>query len=153
LSDLYADYPQYISIQYTERLAEAGLEASVGSRGDSYDNALAEIVIGLSKTEVMRQTGAWARWRHDTGLPRAWLDHRGQLLAIPNRPGEVEVAGVDSWPAPGAGSPEIAPGRVRRSEEVADLGLNGPAEQDPYKGPPRFPGGVSGSAQRLRDGV
>jgi transposase InsO family protein len=50
---------QYVSIRYTERLAEAGLEASVGSRGDSYDNALAESVIGLFKTEVIRQAGPW----------------------------------------------------------------------------------------------
>lgn len=42
---------QYLAIRYTERLAEAGIEASVGSRGDSYDNALAESVIGLFKTE------------------------------------------------------------------------------------------------------
>jgi transposase InsO family protein len=43
---------QYVSIKYTERLAAAGLEPSVGSVGDSYDNALAETVIGLYKTEV-----------------------------------------------------------------------------------------------------
>lgn len=50
---------QYLSIRYTERLAEAGIEPSVGSRGDSYDNALAESVIGLFKTEVIRQRGPW----------------------------------------------------------------------------------------------
>lgn len=50
---------QYLSIRYTERLAEAGIEPSVGSRGDSYDNALAESVIGLFKTELIRQTGPW----------------------------------------------------------------------------------------------
>ena len=50
---------QYLSIRYTERLAEAGIEPSVGSRGDSYDNALAESVIGLFKTEVIRQGGPW----------------------------------------------------------------------------------------------
>jgi transposase InsO family protein len=50
---------QYLSIRYTERLAEAGIESSVGSRGDSYDNALAESVIGLFKTEVIRQGGPW----------------------------------------------------------------------------------------------
>lgn len=48
-----------ISIRYTERLAEAGIEPSVGSKGDSYDNALAESVIGLSKTEVIRRRGPW----------------------------------------------------------------------------------------------
>jgi putative transposase len=50
---------QYLSIQYTERLAEAGIEPSVGSRGDSSDNALAESVIGLFKTELIRQAGPW----------------------------------------------------------------------------------------------
>ena len=48
---------QYLSIRYTERLAAAGIEASVGSRGDAYDNALAESVIGLFKTEVIRHAG------------------------------------------------------------------------------------------------
>lgn len=48
---------QYLAIRYTERLAEAGLDPSVGSRGDSYDHALAESVIGLFKTEVIRKEG------------------------------------------------------------------------------------------------
>ena len=50
---------QYVSIRYTERLAEADIEPSVGSKGDSYDNALAESVIGLYKTEVIRQREPW----------------------------------------------------------------------------------------------
>ncbi len=50
---------QYLSIRYTERLAEAGIEPSIGSVGDSYDNALAESVIGLFKTEVIRRRGPW----------------------------------------------------------------------------------------------
>jgi transposase InsO family protein len=50
---------QYLSIRYTERLADAGIEPSVGSRGDSYDNALAESVIGLYKTELIRRRGPW----------------------------------------------------------------------------------------------
>jgi len=50
---------QYLSIRYTERLADAGIEPSVGSTGDSYDNALAECVIGLYKTEVIRRRGPW----------------------------------------------------------------------------------------------
>jgi transposase InsO family protein len=50
---------QYVSIRYTERLLEAGIEPSVGSIGDSYDNALAETVIGLFKTEVIRRRGPW----------------------------------------------------------------------------------------------
>jgi len=50
---------QYLSIRYTERLLDAGIEPSVGSRGDSYDNALAESVIGLFKTEVIHHRGPW----------------------------------------------------------------------------------------------
>ena len=50
---------QYLSIRYTERLAEAGLEASVGSKGDSYDNAMAETVIGLFKAEVIHRLAPW----------------------------------------------------------------------------------------------
>jgi putative transposase len=57
---------QYVSIRYTERLAEAGIEPSVGSRGDSYDNALAETINGLYKAELIhrRSRGRPARrWR------------------------------------------------------------------------------------------
>jgi transposase InsO family protein len=50
---------QYVSIKYTERLQDAGIQPSVGSVGDSYDNALAETVIGLYKTEVIRRLGPW----------------------------------------------------------------------------------------------
>lgn len=50
---------QYVSIRYTERLAEAGIEPSVGSKGDSYDNALAETINGLYKTEVIHRRGPW----------------------------------------------------------------------------------------------
>ncbi len=50
---------QYVSIRYTERLAEAGIEPSVGSRGDSYDNALAETINGLYKAELIHRRGPW----------------------------------------------------------------------------------------------
>ena len=52
---------QYLSIRYTERLKEAGVEPSVGSVGDSYDNALAESVIGLFKSEVIDRRGPWRK--------------------------------------------------------------------------------------------
>ena len=52
-----------VSIRYTERLAEAGIEASVGSIGDSYDNALAETINGLSKAELIRPNGRGAASR------------------------------------------------------------------------------------------
>jgi putative transposase len=50
---------QYVSIRYTERLGEAGIEPSVGSRGDSYDNALAETINGLYKTELIHRRAPW----------------------------------------------------------------------------------------------
>ena len=50
---------QYVSIKYTERLAKAGVEPSVGSVGDSYDNALAETINGLYKAEVIHRRGPW----------------------------------------------------------------------------------------------
>ena len=50
---------QYVSIKYTDRLAEAGIEPSVGSVGDSYDNALAETINGLYKAEVIHRRGPW----------------------------------------------------------------------------------------------
>ena len=65
---------QYLSIRYTERLAEAGIEPSVGSVGDSYDNALAETVIGLYKTEVIRQRGPWRNIEQVEFATLEWVD-------------------------------------------------------------------------------
>ncbi len=62
---------QYLSMRYTDRLADAGIAPSVGSRGDSYDNALAESIIGLFKTEVIRLKGPW---RHVEAVEFATLD-------------------------------------------------------------------------------
>src|SRR4051812_22825328 len=64
---------QYVSIKYTERLAEAGVEPSVGSIGDSYDNALAETINGLYKAEVIHRRGPW---RSFEAVEFATLDHR-----------------------------------------------------------------------------
>ncbi len=70
---------QYLSIRYTERLAEAGAVTSVGSRGDSYDNALAESVIGLYKAELVHRRGPW-RGLDDLELATLewvdWYNHR-----------------------------------------------------------------------------
>jgi len=65
---------QYLSIHYTERLAEAGIESSVGSVGDSYDNALAESVIGLYKTEVIRARGPWRNIESVEFATLEWVD-------------------------------------------------------------------------------
>jgi putative transposase len=80
---------QYLSIRYTERLAEAGIEPSVGTVGDSYDNALAESVIGLYKTEVILRRGPW---RHVEAVEFAtlewvdWFNNRRLLEPIGNIP-------------------------------------------------------------------
>ena len=65
---------QYLSIRYTERLAEAGAVCSVGSRGDSYDNALAEAVNGLYKTEIIRKSGPWRSLEHVELATAEWVD-------------------------------------------------------------------------------
>jgi transposase InsO family protein len=65
---------QYLSIRYTDRLADAGIEPSVGSRGDAYDNALAESVIGLFKTEVIRRQGPWRNLETVEFATLAWVD-------------------------------------------------------------------------------
>jgi transposase InsO family protein len=65
---------QYVSIKYTERLAEAGIEPSVGSVGDSYDNALAETINGLYKTEVIRPRGPWRSLEAVELATLEWVD-------------------------------------------------------------------------------
>ena len=65
---------QYVSIKYTERLVEAGIEPSVGSVGDSYDNALAETVIGLYKAEVIRRRGPWRSLEAVEFATLEWVD-------------------------------------------------------------------------------
>ncbi|MGB3167764.1 MAG: IS3 family transposase [Alteraurantiacibacter sp.] len=87
---------QYLAIRYTERLVEEGIEPSVGSVGDSYDNALAETVIGLFKTEVIRPRGPW---RHLEAVEFAtlewvdWFNNRRLLEPIGHiPPAEAEAA-------------------------------------------------------------
>jgi putative transposase len=80
---------QYLSIRYTERLAEAGVDASVGSVGDSYDNALAETVIGLFKTEVIYARGSWRYLESVEYATLEWIDwfnHRRSLEPIGHVP-------------------------------------------------------------------
>jgi transposase InsO family protein len=87
---------QYLSIRYTERLAEAGVEPSVGSVGDSYDNALAETIIGLFKAEVIRHRGPWRNFDAVEYATLEWVDwfnHRRLLEPIGNvPPAELEMA-------------------------------------------------------------
>jgi transposase InsO family protein len=80
---------QYVSIRYTERLIGAGIEPSVGSVGDSYDNALAETVIGLFKTEVIRRRGPWRSLEAVEYATLDWVDwynNRRLLEPIGNIP-------------------------------------------------------------------
>jgi len=65
---------QYLSIRYTERLAETGAVNSVGSKGDSYDNALAETMIGLYKTELVRNRGPWRGLEDLEYATLEWVD-------------------------------------------------------------------------------
>ncbi len=65
---------QYLAIRYTDRLAEAGAVTSVGSRGDSYDNALAETVMGLYKTELIRRRGPWRTAEQVELATAEWVD-------------------------------------------------------------------------------
>jgi transposase InsO family protein len=65
---------QYLSMRYTDRLSEAGIEPSVGSRGDSYDNALAESIIGLFKAEVIHRKGPWRHLEAVEFATLTWVD-------------------------------------------------------------------------------
>ena len=80
---------QYVSIKYTERLAEAGTEPSVGSVGDSYDNALAETINGLYKAEVIHRSGPWKSFDTVEYATLKWVDwfnNRRILGPIGNMP-------------------------------------------------------------------
>ena len=65
---------QYLSIRYSDKLAEAGIDASVGSVSDSYDNALAETINGLYKTEVIRHRGPWKNMDEVEYATLDWVD-------------------------------------------------------------------------------
>lgn len=80
---------QYVSIKYSERLAEAGIEPSVGSVGDSYDNALAETINGLYKAEVIHRRGPWRNFEAVEFATLEWVDwfnNRRLLAPIGNIP-------------------------------------------------------------------
>jgi putative transposase len=87
---------QYLAIRYTERLAEAGAACSVGSRGDSFDNALAETIIGLYKTELIRRRSPWKGLDEVEYATLEWVDwfnHRRLLEPIGHvPPAEFEAA-------------------------------------------------------------
>jgi putative transposase len=104
---------QYLSIRYTQRLAEAGAVTSIGSRGDSYDNAMAESVIGLYKTELIRRRGPWKGIDDVEYATLEWVDwfnHRRLLEPI----GHVPPA-------------EFEAVHYRREALVGTVGLNEPS--------------------------
>jgi transposase InsO family protein len=92
----HSDRSQYLSIRYTERLAEAVAVTSVGSVGDSYDNALAETIIGLYKTELIGRRGPWKGIDDVEYATLEWVDwfnHRRLLEPIGHvPPAEFEAA-------------------------------------------------------------
>jgi transposase InsO family protein len=98
---------QYLSIRYTERLAKAGIEPSVGSVGDSYDNALAETIIGLYKTEVIRRNGPWRNIEEVEFGTLEWVDwfnNRRLFEPIGNiPPDEFEALYYERQEAPAMG--------------------------------------------------
>ena len=94
---------QYLSIRYTNRLAEADISPSVGSVGDSYDNALAESVIGLYKTELIRNKGPWRDLDHVEYATLEyidWFNHRRLLEPIGNIPPAEKETNHYSQPTP-----------------------------------------------------
>jgi transposase InsO family protein len=99
---------QYLAIRYTERLAEAGIEASVGSVGDSYDNALAETINGLYKAEVIRRCGPWRHAEEVEFATLEWVDwfNNRRLLEpigyVP--PAEYEAAYYETLTTPAMGA-------------------------------------------------
>ena len=86
---------QYVSIRYADRLGDVGIQPSVGSVGDSYDNALAETINGLYKTEVIRRGGPWRNIEEVEFATLTWVDwfnHRRLFEPIGNiPPAELEL--------------------------------------------------------------
>lgn len=95
---------QYLSIKYAERLAEAKIAPSVGSVGDSYDNALAETINGLFKAEVIQRRGPWRNFEAVEYATLEWIDwfnNRRLLEPIGNiPPAEVKANLVEVSEAP-----------------------------------------------------
>ncbi len=129
---------QYLSMRYTDRLAEAGIEPSVGSRGDSYDNALAESVIGLFKTEVIQRKGPWRHLEAVEFATLHWVDwfNTRRLLEpigyVP--PAEYEAQYYDQrrqQATNGAAVPSDADVPHRSASRVEDLVAGGIPEPVP----------------------
>ena len=111
---------QYLSMRYTDRLVDAGIAPSVGSQGDAYDNALAESVIGLYKTEVIRRKGPWRTLEAVEFATLTWVDWfntrrlLGPLGDIP--PAEFEAQYYEQAEVPDStNSVSDVPGTIQRA--------------------------------------
>jgi len=109
---------QYVSIRYSERLAEAGIEPSVGSTGDSYDNALAETINGLYKAEMIHRRGPW-KTREAVELATlewvSWFNHHRLLEPIGYiPPAEAEA---NYWHQQAQGPASTKPARTAALQE------------------------------------
>jgi transposase InsO family protein len=115
---------QYLSMRYTARLTEAGIEPSVGSVGDAYDNALAESIIGLFKTEVIQRKGPW---RHVGAVEFAtltwidWFNTRRLLEPIGYVPPAAFEARYDAELGPSASVPDGVPAGILEPVPFDDL--------------------------------
>jgi transposase InsO family protein len=124
---------QYLSMRYTDRLADAAIEPSVGSRGDSYDNALAESIIGLFKTEMIQRKGPWRHLEAVEFATLTWVDwfNTKRLLEpigyVP--PAEYEASYYHQLPGEGGARRHPHPHSV----------LNGTAAEHPQDFLPTLP--------------
>lgn len=119
---------QYLSMRYTDRLADAGIEPSVGSRGDSYDNAMAESIIGLFKAEVIQRKGPWRHLEAVEFATLTWVDwfntHRlfGPIGYVP--PAEYEATYYAQLQRPETSDDAVAAG-IREPAPTDDRGAEG----------------------------
>jgi putative transposase len=125
---------QYLSMRYTDRLAEAGIDPSVGSRGDSYDHVLAESIIGLFKTEVIHLKGPWRHLEAVEFATLTWVDwfNTRRLLEpigyVP--PAEYEAAYYAERDAESTSKPDSRRGARRHPHATNEA--DGPAAERPH---------------------
>ena len=142
---------QYVSIKYTERLAEAGIEPSVGSVGDSYDNALAETINGLYKAEVIHRRGPWRSFEAVEFATLEWVDwfnNRRLLEPIGNiPPAEAEERYYAMLKDP-AMAARLKRNGLRKARGGSDLGNSSSIARCPFSAGSRA---WRGAPYRVRD--
>jgi hypothetical protein len=107
---------QYTSVRFSERLAEAGISASVGSVGDSFDNALAETINGLYKTEVIKHRGPWRTVEQVEYATAEWVD----WSTTDGSTSTAETSRQQNWRTPTTvkPSPAIRSGAQKQSDRT-----------------------------------